>query len=168
MSTSNRTARFLVLFAAYFGLLFLLIIIQGILDAAGILSFRTTLLPFLLLHLILPVIFFILILRVNNPRRDLRWLQEHGRPTTARILEIEPTGWRIRRRDTIVLSRRPSSPGREYRLRLEVMPAGAPPYEVTTHQYLSLNAIPEVGSLVPIKIHPQHPNQLILDEPLSS
>lgn len=170
MSTSRGVLNFILLFAGYIVLNFFLIIVQGVLHETGLLSYRLSWLPFLLLHLILITIFFVAIWRrTTSPQREVRWLQEHGRPASARLLDIQWTGWRKGKRGGGSLRiGHPGGPIREYRLRLEVTPAAADPYEVTTHQYLPVNALPKVGSTVPIKIHPQHPDRLILDDPLPS
>jgi hypothetical protein len=167
MSTTRRTVQFLLILAAYMGLLLLLMVVQGILDITGLLTIRTSWLPFMLLHLLLLIAFFFAIFRAaSDTGRQLRWLQEHGRPATARLLDMHWTGWRVKRRGGGSLTFGwPGGPRREYRLRLEISPPGDHPYEVTTHQYLYLNTLPKVGDTVPIKIHPQQPTLVLLDQP---
>jgi hypothetical protein len=163
MSTTRRTTQFLLLFAAYTGLLLFLIVLQGILDAADLLSLRVSWLPFLILHFLLLITLLVAIFLMINSGRQQQWLQQHGRPATARLLDMQRTGWRVKKRGGGSLRwHAPGGPRHEYRLRLEITPPDAGPYELTTHQYLYLNQLPQVGDTVPIKIHPQHLNLVVL------
>lgn len=166
MSTSRRTAQFLLFFAAYMGLLLLLLVAQGLLDTAGLLSLRVSWLPFLILHFLLLIALFVAIIFSIKASRQPQWLQEHGRPATARLLDMQKTGWRVKKRGggSLVIGD-PGGRRYEYRLRLEIFPPDADPYELTTYQYLYLNRLPKVGDTLPIKIHPQQPTVVILDEP---
>jgi hypothetical protein len=154
----------------YLALLFLLIIIQGILDATNLLPLRLSVIPFVVLHLILLVGFFIVLFRTISPS-VYREAQKHGELAAAEVLAIKETGWRSPGSQRTSLTIRYSLNGRplrpsqyEYELQLRVMPAHTVPYEATVTTFLPTAEVPPKGATIPVKIHPQRPDILVLEE----
>ena len=168
MSSRKQFIRLWVVIGGYMGLLFFLIIVQGILDAAKLVSLQASLVPFLVLHLILLVVFFIVALRSFNPP-VYQEAQRHGQSATAQVLGVKETGWqnRIKKRNSLTLKY--SLPGRspqphkyEYELQLQVLPTNGSPYEAKLTQFLETAEVPEKGSTVAVKIHPRRKDIVVL------
>lgn len=152
----------------YIGLLFLLILVQGILDQTGLLPYRTSVLPFSILHLILLIGFFIVAFRsFNSP--VYREAQSQGKAANAEILAVKKTGWRnwsTRGTSLKLTYPLPDRPRRtrkyEYELHLRVMPADAEPYETKVFSFLTTAEVPQPGSTIAVKIHPQRSDIVVL------
>ncbi len=134
---------------------FLLIVVQGLLDAAGI-PYLFSLIPFLLLHLLALGLLVWGLIRVVRPSAYYEALAE-GLPAQARVLEVRRTGWRSRnglRRATY-----------EHRLRVALQPPDAPPYEAWVQLMLpSGQPPPAVGDAVAVKRHPRKPGVVVWPE----
>ena len=168
MSSKKQFIRLWAVIGGYLGLILLLIIVQGILDAAKLVSLQASLVPFLVLHLIILVVFFIAGIRsYNSPL--YREAQLQGQPAMAQVLEIKETGWqnRIKKRNSLTLKYAPTGhtpqPHKyEYELQLRVLPADGDPYEATLTQFLEAGEIPEIGSAIAVKIHPWRRDVVVL------
>jgi hypothetical protein len=114
------------------------------------------------------VVFYRRVSRADTPVEE-REARANGLPAMAKVLEIEPTGWRSSRiRSTsfavaVVFKPFRMYPRRrryEYQMRLLVTHNGAE-YEAQLAEYLS-DQIPEKGDIIPVKVHPQHPEVVVL------
>lgn len=151
----------------YIVALFLLIILQGVLDSAKILSFQASWPYFMVAHVVVMIVFFYFLARTfSSPA--VREARQNGLPATAEILEATQTGWRTPRRRRgirIVIGKGLPNPRRwEYKLRMRVNPPVGDPYEVTTFEYIVPSQQPTVGMTIPVRIHPKYPKVVVLAE----
>jgi hypothetical protein len=138
MGTSRTLIYYLVIVGLYIGGLLLLIVTQGLLDAAGLLSYLDGLIPFLILHLALLVAFFWFTWRTQP--QAYREAQQIGLSAQGRVLAARRTRWRRRR--------------------------GWGPWSYEHLLDLEVDAQPPAaGALLPVKVHPRHPTVVILDMP---
>lgn len=168
MSTRNRFLRYWAVIGGYIGLLFLLIVMQGIFDATNLLPLPVSLIPFTVLHLLLLVGFFVVAIRVFNPP-VYKEARKYGHPATAQVLAVKKTGWRNRMRKSSSLVVKIPSSGHsrtpfkyEYELQLRVTPGDALPYEAKVTTFLETTEVPSPGAMVDVKIHPRRPDIVIL------
>ncbi|HRE46822.1 MAG TPA: hypothetical protein PLD47_03785 [Aggregatilineales bacterium] len=98
---------------------------------------------------------------VTQPKA-YRDAQRNGQPAQARVDRIERTRWRIERNRNLRLRTRPRRT--EYVMRIWVM--STPPYEAEIAAFLSADHAPDVGAIIPVKIHPEQPSVIVLDEAL--
>ncbi|HEU4324986.1 MAG TPA: hypothetical protein VFS21_17735 [Roseiflexaceae bacterium] len=133
---------------------FLLIALQGLLDAAGVLSYLAGLIPFLLLHLLAVGLFVWGLLWVVRPPA-YREARAKGLPAQARVLEVKRTGWRVRTRLPTHTFEQMRTHAFEHRLRVAVQPPDAPPYEAWVQVLVGRGQMPPaVGDHVSVKVHP--------------
>ncbi|MEO6061475.1 MAG: hypothetical protein ABIQ99_06015 [Thermoflexales bacterium] len=97
--------------------------------------------------------------RADSPP-EFQVARERGVAAIAQVLEIAPTGWRSKQGSSVSFTWRPIR--REYQIRLNVMPSGGDAYEVTIAEYLTSDHVPAAGVLIPIRIHPQRPDIIVL------
>ena len=93
---------------------------------------------------------------------EFRVARERGVAANAQVLEVAPTGWRTKQGSSVSFTWRPIR--REYQIRLKVTPPGGDAYEVSIAEYLTSDRVPEAGALVPVRIHPQRPEIIVLAE----
>lgn len=92
--------------------------------------------------------------------RELKEAREQGIMASAQVLDIKRTRWRNPRTRNFRLQ---VSPQRfEYEMRVRVKPADAPEYEVNLAEYLSGDDIPKKGDTIPVKIHPQRSEVVVM------
>ena len=107
------------------------------------------------------VVFFRRVQRAGSPP-EFRVARERGLAATAQVLEIAPTGWHTKQGSSVSFTWRPIR--REYQIRLKVTPPGGDAYEVSIAEYLTSDRVPEAGALVPVRIHPQRLEIIVLAE----
>lgn len=168
MSSQKQFLRYWAVIGGYIGFLFLLILVQGVLDATNLLSLRASLIPFLLLHVILMVAFFVIATRMFRPR-VYEEAHRNGQPATGQVLAVKKTGWRNRMRKQSSFVVKIPPPGRsripfkyEYELQLRITPVDAPAYEAKVTTFLETAEVPTPGTMVAVKIHPQRSDIVIL------
>jgi hypothetical protein len=168
MSSNKQFFGIWAVVGGYLALLFLLIIVQGILDITNLLPLRLSVIPFMVLHLILLVAFFIVLFRTISPS-GYQEAEKHGEIATAEVLAIKETGWRSPGNQRTSLTIRYSLNGRplrpyqyEYELQLRVMPANATPYETKVTTFLATADVPLKGATLPVKIHLKRPDIVVL------
>ena len=83
-----------------------------------------------------------------------------GQAATAKVLEIERTHWRVRRTRNFRFQPRPAK--REYQMRLRVTRPGEPDYEAWLAEFLPGGQVPKKGDVIPIKVHPQRPDIIVM------
>jgi hypothetical protein len=93
---------------------------------------------------------------------EFRLARERGVAATAQVLEVAPTGWRTKQGSSVSFTWRPIR--REYQFRLNVTPPGGGAYEVSIAEFLTSDQVPAAGALVPVRIHPQRPEIIVLVE----
>jgi hypothetical protein len=91
---------------------------------------------------------------------EFRMAREQGMTTTACVVEVAPTGWQSTQGSGTSFTWRPVK--REYQMRLLVSGANAHEYEVIVAEYLRAAQVPKVGTTIPIKVHPQRPEVVVL------
>lgn len=92
--------------------------------------------------------------------RELKEAHEQGILASAKVLDIKRTRWRKPRTRNFRLQ---VSPRRfEYEMRIRVKPADAPEYEANLAEYLSGDDIPAKGDTIPVKIHPQRSEIVVM------
>jgi hypothetical protein len=105
------------------------------------------------------VVFYLRLRRATWPP-EFRVAREQGVPTTAHVLEIAPTGWRSTQGSSTSFTWRPVKG--EYQMRLRVTGRGAGDYEVIVAEYLTAAQVPKIGATIPVKVHPQRPEIVVL------
>lgn len=89
-----------------------------------------------------------------------REARAQGVPASAKVLEIKRTRWRNPRTRNLRLQ---VSPLRfEYEMRLRISREGVADYEAPMAEFLSGAQVPEKGDIIPVKVHPQHPDVIIM------
>lgn len=88
--------------------------------------------------------------------------RERGVAAIAQVLDIAPTGWHAKQGSSVSFTWRPIR--REYQIRLNVTPPVADAYEVSIAEYLTSDRVPAAGAVVPVRIHPQRPEIIVLDD----
>jgi hypothetical protein len=118
----------------------------------------------------LMVVFFRRFSRAHTPV-EVREARASGLPATAKVLEIAPTGWTSGSTRSASLSLtitfrpfaiRPRRRSREYQMRLLISRPDAPDYEAQAAEYLVTEQTPQQGDTIPVKIHPQRPEVVVL------
>ena len=108
------------------------------------------------------VVYFWYVARVfNSPA--YRQARAHGVAATAQVLDIQPTGARMRKSRTMPTIT-PSRPAREFRLRVLVARPKAAPYEATLVGVIEFAKDPKKGDTITVKVHPQQPTVVVLAE----
>lgn len=105
------------------------------------------------------VVFSRRIQRVASPP-EFRVARERGVAASAQVLEVAPTGWHTKQGSSVSFTWRPIR--REYQIRLNVTPPGGDAYEVTIAEYLTSDHVPAAGAVIPVRIHPQRPEIIVL------
>lgn len=91
---------------------------------------------------------------------ELKEAREQGIVASAKVLDIKRTRWRNPRTRNFRLQ---VSPTRyEYEMRVRVKPASAPEYEANLAEYLSGDDVPTQGDTIPVKIHPQRSEIVVM------
>jgi hypothetical protein len=101
-------------------------------------------------------------IRIGNATlpRVYREAGKSGLPAQARVQTVEQTRWHTgRTRDFRLRVHRRRW---EYVMRVTVMPSGTEPYEVEVAAYLE--RAPKISEIVPVKIHAEHPDVVVIDE----
>lgn len=100
--------------------------------------------------------------RVNRAADPVEYREAHahGLPATANVLKIERTRWRVRRSRNFRLQSRPQR--FEYQMRLCVTRDGVADYEADMAEYLAGDDVPERGDVIAVKVHPQHPDVVVV------
>ncbi len=97
--------------------------------------------------------------RASFPR-ELKEAHEKGVMASAKVLDIKRTRWRNPRTRNFRLQ---VSPARfEYEMRVWVKPADAPEYEANVAEYLAGDDVPTKGDTIPVKIHPQRSEVVVM------
>lgn len=156
MSTWSKYLRAWVIVGAYLLIVFALVFVQGLFDLNGLWPYLNSLPFFLVFHTIAAIGVFFVMWRVFQPLK-IKQAKLQGILATADVLDATRTKWRMRR----FLG--PWS--REYRLQLRVMPPNGPSYPATAYAYFFSYAEPAIGSTIPVKIHPQRPNIVVVATP---
>lgn len=89
-----------------------------------------------------------------------REAQLHGLPASATVLDIQQTAWRVRATLNFKLQVRPNK--REYQMRLLVTPPNKADYEALMAEFLPGDQVPDKGDVIAVKIHPQHPEIVVM------
>lgn len=97
---------------------------------------------------------------------EFRVARERGLAASAQVLEVAPTGWRAQQGSSVSFTWRPIR--REYQFRLSVTPPGGDAYEVSIAEYLTSDQVLAVGAQIPVRIHPQRPEIVVLERQLPS
>jgi hypothetical protein len=95
--------------------------------------------------------------------RAYRQARAHGIQATAQVLDIQPTGARMRKSRTMPTIT-PSRPAREFLLRVLVSRPDATPYEATLVGVIEFEKDPKKGDTIAVKVHPQQPSVVVLTE----
>lgn len=105
------------------------------------------------------VVFYRRISLASRPQvyRDAHTL---GIPASAKVLDIRRTRWRNPRTRNFRLQPRPIR--FEYEMRLRISREGAAEYEASMAEYLSGDQIPKKGAIIAVKVHPQHPDVIVM------
>jgi hypothetical protein len=113
---------------------------------------------------VISFIFYRRLGRAHSPP-EYREAREHGLPATAKVLEIKRTRWRIERNINFSLKIRPRR--WEYEMRLRVTRPGEVDYEGMLAEFLDTEQVPKKGATIPVKVHPQHPEVIVMvpDQP---
>jgi hypothetical protein len=107
--------------------------------------------------------------RVDRADVPVEYREAHaqGQPATAKVLEIDWTGWESgRQRGSILLalhafSLRYRRHKREYQMRLRVTRPGEADYEAQLAAYLVKAQVPNKGDTISVKVHPHHPEVVV-------
>ena len=164
MTTWHKVRNILIAMSALFGCIGVFLIGQVVLERMGVFSESVATIwgiSFMVGVSFVTIGFFWYMVRVLDPPA-YRQARSQGVPTTAQVLDIQATGARTRRRNTIILSKTPTSTKYEYRIQVLVTPPGATPYEATLVEMLEATKIPKQHAHIPVKIHPQHPDVVVL------
>jgi hypothetical protein len=96
---------------------------------------------------------------------EYEFARQQGIPAAAKVLDIERTRWRIRRKRNFGLRSRPTR--FEYQMRIRVTRPGESDYEAALAEFLVADQVPKKGDVIPVKIHPQNPEVIVmvLDQP---
>jgi hypothetical protein len=97
--------------------------------------------------------------RVRFPP-EYRLAHRMGRPASATVLTIHKTRWRTRSRAGRSFTWR--SPRYQYRIDLRVKAPGGADYDTAVLEYIAGDLVPELGEVVPIKVHPERPEVVVL------
>ena len=89
-----------------------------------------------------------------------REAREYGLSAMANVLKIERTRWRVRRSYNFRLQLRPQR--FEYQMRVRVIREGAAEYEAGLAEYLSGHDVPKRGDVIAVKVHPLHPDVVVM------
>ena len=166
MNMSQRARQMTKQWAILLGLLTLLhllfflgwIILEPFAKRAPVLVVPLIIAYLVLLAAIL-VIFYRRLGRADSPP-EYREAREQGLPATAKVLEIKRTHWRVRRTRNFRFQQRPAK--REYQMRLRVTRPGEPDYEALLAEFLPGGQVPKKGDIIPIKVHPQRPDIIVM------
>jgi hypothetical protein len=166
MNMSQRAREMLKEWALFFGLLIVLHIVYfvgwGMIGPRN----RDDLMPIALLTIVylvgfaaLMVIFYKRLASANAPI-EYHEAREQGIPATAKVLQIGRTRWRHKRSRNFRLQVRPQE--FEYQMRVRVSREGEPDYEADVAEFLAGDDVPNKGDVIPIKVHPQRPEVIVL------
>jgi hypothetical protein len=86
--------------------------------------------------------------------------RKNGLPAKATVLSIEQTNWKVKPNRNFRLQKSPYR--REYQMHIRVSRTGQPDYETSLAEFLTSDQVPQKGAVIPIKIHPQHPNVIVM------
>ncbi len=165
MSTWKQFFLGFAVVGGFLALLAILIVLQAVLDMTGVISYRASLIPFTILHLLSTIGFFVVTWRLMAPP-VYRQAQTEGQPATAQVLAVQKTGWRSKRSSgnlwNIIAGRPLSARKWEYKLQIRVMPPHTTPYETTLFIFVESAKVPVVGTTVAVKIHPRRPDIVVL------
>jgi len=119
---------------------------------------------YMVLFVIIIVVFTRRLSRATSPR-EYQEAHDSGIVTTAKILSIKRTRWRIRRNLNFRLQ---TTPARyEYEMRVRIIPSHAAAYEAELSEFLG-GEVPSVGDSISVKIHPQRPEVVVLARDIPS
>jgi hypothetical protein len=151
-----------VVILGYIVVVILIGAVQVWLAEAGLVTYIQSLPFYLCFNVVALGATFMILWRLFSPRA-LRQARERGLPATGRVLALQPTGWRHRRR---WYSSKPRQ--RQYAIRLEISRPAEPAYEATVLEFLPAGAVPEVGQTLAVKVHPERPHVVVLAQDLSA
>ena len=86
--------------------------------------------------------------------RAYRQARAGGLPAQARVLDVQMTGTRLRRRHHRL-------PEREYIIRAAVAPLAGQEYEARVVQFLDPKLAPRMGAPIAVKVHPRRPEIVV-------
>jgi hypothetical protein len=164
MTTWQKVRNVLIAMAVLFGVIGLFLIGQVVLEQIGIFSESVATIwsiCFMVGVSASTIGFFWYMLRVLDPP-EYRQARSQGVPATAQVLDMQATGARTRRTNSLVLSKNPSLPKYEYLLQVLVTPPGAAPYEATLVEMLETAKIPKKHAQIAVKVHPRRPSVVVL------
>jgi hypothetical protein len=118
--------------------------------------------PYLIALCVLMVLFFRRLGDATSPP-EYREAKANGLPATAKVLEIQQTRWYTKRRTNFRLQ---TTPRRwEYEMRVRVSQPGLPDYQAQLAAYLEGSDVPKKGDVIAVKVHPQHPEVVVMAQP---
>lgn len=86
--------------------------------------------------------------------------RKNGLPAKATVLSIEQTNWKVKPTRNFRLQKSPYR--REYQMHIRVSQAGQPDYETSLAEFLTGDQVPEKGSVIAVKVHPQQPDVIVM------
>jgi hypothetical protein len=165
MTTLQKSVRMFIAMLALVGIIVLFLAGPPILDRLGFFSETVATawsIGFALAVSAGLIGYFWYVARLFNSRA-YRQVRAQGIPITAQVLDIQPTGARMRKSRTMTTIT-PSRPAREFLLRLLVSRPGAAPYEATVVGIIEFAKVPNKGDTIAVKVHPQRPAVVVLAE----
>ena len=127
---------------------------------------RGSLIPIVLLIIVYLIVFTAILLifyqRVNQAAEPPEYREAHknGLPATAKVLTIERSRWRVERSRNFRLQPRPTR--HEYQMRVRVTHPNQPDYDASLAEFITGDQVPEQGSIIPIMVHPQRPDIIVM------
>lgn len=97
--------------------------------------------------------------RLNQAHYPLeyRYAREHGLPATAKVLEIKRTRWRSEREVLFRTYRK-----YEHQMHIRISREGMADYEADLAEFLKSEQIPQKGAVIPVKVHPENPEVIVM------
>ncbi len=168
MNMSQRARQIMKQWAILLGLLILLHLIVflawAIVEPYIMRSPAVTILFAIVYIVLLTAILLLFSQRLERATTPLEYheAQIDGLSASAKVLDIKQTAWRVRRTLNFQFRIRPYK--REYQMRLLVKPPNKSEYEALMAVFLPGSQVPHKGDIIAVKIHPQHPQIIVMAE----
>jgi hypothetical protein len=166
MNMSQRASQMLKQWAILGGLLIVLhvfLFIGWVIIEPYVRDSSTPILVLTVIYLVLFAVigwwFYKRLVEADSPI-EYREAEEHGLSATAKVLDIKRTKWRIKRSRNFKLQGRPTR--FEYEMRVRVSLDGQPDYEAMVADFLVGDQVPKKGDVIPIKVHPERPEVIVM------